>query len=235
MIAGGLVIALAIAFVSALPQSVSAEEVEQRLISVTGESKIEVKPDMATINFGVEVTAADAQTAQRENSLKMNAMIDALTKSGITKEDIQTSNFSLSPVYEWNGERMEKQVLVGYRCNNTVTVRVKALGTIGTVIDEATTAGATNVYGLTFGLQNPNAYRNTLLTNAVNDAKAKADVMASAAGYKVTGVQTMSDAYTSVTPLRESADFVKGMGVAAVPVEAGLVTLNASVRISYTF
>jgi uncharacterized protein YggE len=155
LIAGSLVVALAIALVSALPEKANAEEVKDRLISVTGEAKLEVKPDMATLNFGMENTAADAQTAQRENSLKMNAVIEALYRSGISKDDIQTSNFSLSPLYEWKGEKNEKQVLVGYRCNNTVTVRLKDISKVGAVIDSATTAGATNVSGITFGLQNP--------------------------------------------------------------------------------
>ena len=235
LIAGSLVIALAIAFVSVLPEKASAEDVKQRLISVTGEAKLEVKPDMATLSFGTENTAADAQTAQRENSLKMSAVIDALYASGISKDDIQTSNFNLSPVYEWQGEKTQKQVLVGYRCSNTVTVRLKDIGKVGLVIDSATTDGATNVYGITFGLQNPDAYRPTILAAAVNDAKAKADIMASAAGYKVTGVQTMSDGYTSVVPVRESASYMKSIADTSVPIEAGSVTITATVRIDYTF
>lgn len=236
LIAGSLVVALAIAFVSALPQPAEAEEVEKRLISVTGEAKIEVKPDMATMSFGVEVTAADAQTAQRENSAKMTAVIEVLTKNGVQRDDIQTSNFSLSPVYEWLGERGEKQTLVGYRCNNTVTVEVKDLSKIGTLIDAGTAAGANNVYGLTFGLQSPAAHRNALLTSAVNDARAKADILAAAAGYKVSGVQTISDPSTSVSPIRYSMDMVRGMEeAAAVPIEGGMVTLSATIRIDYTF
>ena len=235
LIAGGLVIALAIAFVSTLPQSASAEEAEQRLISVTGEAELQVKPDVATLNFGMENTAADAQTAQRENSLKMNAIIDALHASGISKDDIQTSNFNLSPVYEWQGEKTQQQVLVGYRCNNTVTVRLKDLSKVGSVIDAATTAGATNVHGISFGLQNPDAYRPTILSAAVNDAKAKADIMAKAAGYSVTGVQKMSDGYTTVESVRESVGYGKVMMDTSVPIEAGTVTIRASVRIDYTF
>ncbi len=235
----GLMIALAIVFVSVLPRSARAEDPQQRLISVTGEAKVEVRPDMATMTFGVETNAATAQEAQRENSLKMNAVIDALKASGISKDDIQTSNFNLSPVYEWKDDPARKsqtQTLVGYRCSNSVIVKLKDISKVGTTIDAATTAGATNVYGISFGLQNPDAYRPTVLAAAVNDARAKADIMAKAAGYSVTGVQKMSNGYTSVQPIRaEAGSMVKGLADMAVPIEAGTVTISATVSIDYTF
>jgi len=235
LVVAGLVIALAIAFVSGRPNTAAAEEIDHRLISVSGEAQLQVKPDQAIINIGIENTAADAQTAQRENSLKMNAIITAIYSSGISKDDVQTSNFNLSPIYEWQGEKTQKQVLVGYRCNNTVTVKVKDLAKVGSVIDAATTAGATNVYGITFGLQNPDAYRPVLLASAVNDAKAKADIMAKAAGYTVTGVYKMYDGYTTVSDVRESVYAGKAIMDVSVPIEIGSLTVNASVRIDYTF
>ncbi|MGE5579083.1 MAG: SIMPL domain-containing protein [Bacillota bacterium] len=234
-VAGSLVIVLALAFISALPEPASAEEVAQRLISVTGEAEVQVKPDMVTMNFGVENTASDAQTAQRQNSTAMNAVVEALYRQGISKDDVQTSSFRLSPVYEWQGERSEKQVLVGYRCSNTVVVRLKDLSKVGATIDAATSAGANNVYGISFGLQDPNAQRPTLLAAAVSDAKAKADIMARAAGYTITGVQRMSDGYTSVVEVQESLRSAKVMMDSSVPIEAGTLTVKATVQIDYTF
>ncbi len=235
LIVGSLVVALALAFVSVLPEPASAEEAPQRLISVTGEAEVQVKPDMVTMNFGVETTAADAQTAQRQNSQTMNAVIQALYGQGISKDDIQTSNFSIYPVYEWQGDRSEKQVLTGYCCNNTVVVKLKDLSKVGTAIDAATSAGATNVSGITFGLQNPNALRPTVLAAAVNDAKAKADIMAKAAGYTITGVHRMSDGYTSVVPVSDAYRSAKVMLDSAVPIESGSLTVRATVQIDYTF
>lgn len=236
LIAGSLAIALALAFISALPEPAAAEEVAQRLISVTGEAELQVKPDMATMRFGVENTAADARTAQRDNSAVMSKVIEAIYAQGISKDDVQTANFNLYPIYEWQGERSEKQVLVGYRCSNTVVVNLKDLSKIGIVIDAATSAGANNVYGISFGLQNPNAYRPTLLAAAVNDAKAKADIMAKAAGYTITGVQRMSDGYTTVVGIQESIrSSAKVMMDASVPIETGSLTVRATVQIDYTF
>lgn len=237
LVAGGLVVALVVAFALGNPKAVSAEETGQRLISVTGEARIEVKPDMATLNFGVENTAKTAQDAQRENALSMNAVIDALFGMGIAKEDIQTSNFGLYPVYEWEGDRPDTskvQVLTGYRCNNTVTVRLKDIGTVGAAIDKAVTAGATNVGGISFGLQNPNAHQTAMLTSAVKDAESKAQIMARAAGVTITGVYRISDGYTSVESVRSAAGYKLAMD-AAPSIEPGSVTVRATVRVDYSF
>lgn len=242
LIAGGLVVALAAALVSVTPKPVSAEDAVERLVSITGEATVEVKPDMATLSFGVENTATVAQDAQRENSLKMNAVIDALKASGISPDDIQTSAFSLVPVYEpAPAYRLESEkpgatpVLTGYRCNNTVVVKVRSLGTVGTIIDEAVTAGATNIGGITFGLQTPDQYKNDMLAAAVQNARVKAEIIARAAGVAITGIQRMSDGWASVETFAARAAYNNEMMQTAPSIQAGTVTVRASVRIDYTF
>ena len=235
LVAGCLAVVLAAAFAWGVPETAKAEDAPQKLISVTGEAKMEVKPDMATVSLGVENTAKAAQDAQRDNSLKMNAVIDALSGMGIAKEDIRTSSFSLYPLYEWQGEKPNAiQTLVGYRCNNTVTVRLKDVAKVGLTIDTAVTVGATNVGDISFGLQNTERNRNAMLTAAVKDAQSKADIMARAAGLTITGVYRMSDGYTSVEPVGRG---VYGYGdVSATPaIEPGSMTIRASVRIDFTF
>ena len=166
-----------------------AEEPQVRLISVTGEASMQVKPDMATISFGVETNAPTAGEAQRTNSSAMDAVIQALLGMSIPRDDIQTSNFSLYPVYEWQGDKPDaKQVLLGYRCNNTVVVKIRNIGRVGEAIDRATSAGATNIGGITFGLQDPEPLKKQLLSQAVTDARSKAETMARAAGVVIAGV-----------------------------------------------
>ena len=243
LIGGGLIVALAIAFLAALPEPVSAEDATTRLISVSGEASVEVKPDMATLSFGVENTAVAAQDAQRENSLKMNAVIDALKASGISLDDIQTSNFSLYPVYESEvissfGQYLPvpspKQVLTGYRCNNTVVVRLKDTSRVGSVIDATISAGATNIGGISFGIQNPEKYKNDMLAAAVQNAKSKGEIMARAAGVTITGLKAMYDGYATVE-IRGAESYQKMMMDMAPSIQAGSVTVRASVRIDLTF
>lgn len=240
LISGGLVIVLALAFVTAMPDRASAEDATQRLISVSGEATVSVKPDMATLSLGVETTATTAQEAQRQNSAKMSAVVAALKDTGIAADDIQTSNFSLYPVYESQYDKSSmdpnpKQVLVGYRCNNTVAAKIRVIARVGTVIDLAVAAGATNVSGISFDIQNPEQYKNEVLASAVKNAKSKAEIMAGAAGVTITGIKAISDGYSAVESVRD----VYGYGVKAMDssttIEPGSVTVRGSVRVDYTF
>ncbi len=231
-----IVACLALGAIAVLPERVQAEDqvTDPRLISVSGEATVAVKPDMVTVSFGVETNAATAKEAQQANTSKMNSVITALKSAGIRADDIQTSNFSLYPVYGWEGDRPGgTQILTGYRCNNTVTARVKVVSTTGTIIDAAINAGATNVGGISFGLQNPDPTKNEALALAVANARAKADVMAKAAGVTITGIYRISDGYAAVVGAMESA--ARMMKDAATPIESGTVTVNATVRMDFTF
>jgi len=237
LLAGSVLLVLALAIGSAIPNKALAEEPESlRLISVTGQAELQVKPDMATINFGVETQAKTAQEAQQSNASKMNAVINALVASGIAKNDIQTSNFSLYPVYEWQqGEKEGRQVLVGYRCNNTVVVRLKNIANIGPTIDAATGAGANSIGGISFGLLDPKPHENTLLAEAVKNAREKADIMAKAAGVNIISVYRISDGYTSVSSMDQGGWRAADAEAIKTPVEPGSLTVRATVRVDYSF
>lgn len=231
----GLLAAFALVFGSALPGKALAEEPSLRLISVTGEAEVQVKPDVAVMTFGVEITAGTAQDAQRQNAEKMSAVVNSLLANGIGSSDIQTSNFRLNPVYEWVDEKpVGKQVLVGYRCTNQVSVRVKNLAKIGQVLDAAIAAGANTVGGISFSLLNPENVKNEMLAEAVKNAKAKAEIMAGAAGVTITGINRIADGYASVqdvVAVKAMYDEARG----STPIESGTVTVRASVRVDYTF
>lgn len=222
------------------PRRALAEEQGMKLISVTGEAQLHVQPDMATVTLGVEASSQTAQQAVNLNSQKMQTVIDALLSMGIQRGDISTSNFSLHPEYElqnekpYSGEKPAKQVLVGYRCQNMVAVKVRDITRVGPVIDAAVAAGATNVNGISFGLQDPDQYKDRLLAEAVRNARNKASVMADAAGVAIIGVYRMSDGWVSVEPVR-AAEAMKVMYDYGVPIEGGTVTVRASVRVDFTF
>ncbi|MBE3519166.1 MAG: SIMPL domain-containing protein [Firmicutes bacterium] len=229
----GLIVALGLSG-AGVSTKVHAEESQPRLISVTGEASMQVKPDMATVSFGVETNAPTAAEAQQTNSRAMDAVVRALLAVGIAREDIQTSNFSLYPVYEWRGEKPEqKQVLVGYRCNNTVVAKIRDIARIGEAIDRAVAAGATNIGGISFGLQDPEPLKTQLLAQAVIDARSKAETMAKAAGVTITGVYRISGGWASVEEGR--GRLLAGVEGTFTPVEPGLVTIRASVQADFTF
>lgn len=226
-----------VAFLIADAQVALAQESVQRVISVTGQAEIYVKPDVATVSFGVETNGATAREAQQLNAAAMKKVIDALQAQGIAKEDIQTSNFSLYPVYETQpvADRLYgRQVLSGYRCNNTVNVRIKDIGNVGSIIDAAISAGATNVNNIAFGVLDSKKYEDEMLAQAVVNARHKAEIIARAAGVNISGILKISDGYVSVSTLR-AAYKLADRAPESSPIEPGEVSIVGTVRVEFTF
>ena len=104
-------------------------------ITVTGEGRIEAAPDMATISLGVAAEAASARAAMDQASSAAAALLARLEEAGIAARDVQTSGLTLSPVWDY-GNSGENRI-TGYAASNTVTVRVRALDSLGGVLDQA--------------------------------------------------------------------------------------------------
>ncbi len=168
-------------------------------ISVSGSGIIEVEPNQATVYLGVETQSENVTEALEENSLKMEVVIEAMEKLGISKDSIETSYFNIYPVidYETKGEE-----IVGYRVNNEITVELTDLGEIGEVIEEAINAGANKVRRIEFGLteDKEKALRNEAIKEACEDAKSKADAIASGFGLAIIKVSAIRESGVYVEP-----------------------------------
>ena len=154
-------------------------------IWVSGEGTVSVGPDLATLDFDVEVNAPGVSEANSQAPTAMDAIIDVLKNRGVQDEDIQTSRFSIQPRYtyveeEMDGVRTGKDVPTGYRIINNVTVKLRDLDAIGAVIDEVTTAGGdvVRINHINFTLEDPKPKMAKLREVAVADAKAKAEHLA---------------------------------------------------------
>ena len=201
------------------------------VISVSGQGRADVAPDMAVVNIGIVTTGKTAQLAQAENARVASDVTAALGQLGIFSKDIQT-HYTMSPVYEKGDYRKA----VGYRANNTVTVTVNDVAKAGQVIDAALSSGATDVNGLSFGLKDAKSVRNTALQMAVQDARSKADAIAAALGVKIVGIQNVKEdggnfARYEVANARLAK--LDGAAMADTPVSAGTVEVNADVYIDF--
>ena len=181
--------------------------------NLSGHGEARVAPDMATINMGVTTTAATAAGAMQANSAQMNAAMAALRKAGIAQKDIQTSGLNLNAQYAYEQNMPPK--LTGYQASNQVTVTVHDLARLGQAVDAVVAAGANQVNGISFGLNDPTAAENAARLDAVRALKAKADLYSAATGYKVVRLVSLSEGggYTPQPPMpmyamakRESAD-----------------------------
>lgn len=211
-----------------------AAETPPATISVTGEGRIEAAPDMATVSLGVQTDADTAATAMAENSERLAAVIERLKAAGIEPRDIQTSGLSLGPRYDYSQQDGTAPKLVGYSASNMVTVRVRALDTVGGVLDGVVADGANTLNGLSFGLAEDRPLMDEARREAVADAAAKAALYAEAAGVKLGRVITIAEAGGYAPPMPMPMAMEAGFAKAAdVPVAPGELTVSASVSMVY--
>lgn len=226
--------ALMIWGVLAVPMAAGAETAAQTaapgVITVTGEGVVEGAPDLAVLTLGVTTQAATAAAALAANSEGLAAVLARLSASGIEARDMQTSNLSLNP--NWTGYDQGAPKLVDYTATNQVTVRVRDLASLGVVLDAAVTDGANTLNGLMFGLSDPRPAMDTARKAAVTDARARAELLAGAAGVTLGRVLSISEGGAMTQP----GPMFKSMGAAdamAVPVASGEVATSASVTVVF--
>jgi uncharacterized protein len=221
-----LILSTALALPFAAPAL--AESDMARTITVTGTGTVEAAPDMATLMIGVTTQGATAAEALAANTSATEAVIARLTASGIAGRDMQTSNLSINP--NWTGYDSSTPTISGYVASNMLTVRVRALDTTGAVLDAAVADGANTLNGLTFGLADPEPAYNEARKEAVADARAKAELLAEAAGVTLGKVLSIADggAMTDPAPMYREA-----VSAAPVPVVGGELGLVANLSIVY--
>lgn len=216
----------------ALVATLMAAPVFAGQVVVTGLGTVEMTPDMATINVGVRTDAANASQALENNSVATGEMLTLLSELGIEQRDIQTSNLSLSPVWDNRGSDADSRPhIVAYRVSNNVTVTVRSLGDLGAILDDIVRNGANEFYGLTFGLQNPAPVLDEARVKAIQDAQYKASLYATAAGVELGDILSISEPGASAPEPIVRAEFAAR--AVAVPVAAGEIGTSAQVTIVY--
>jgi uncharacterized protein len=218
------------------PTGEAAEIVPMLSVSGTGEAR--VAPDEATVRLGVVAQAPTARAAQEQVNRTANAALEAIRKLGIKAEDIQTSGLSLSPLYSQGRPGAEEQAprINGYQANNAVTIRIEDLTKVGPVIDAGLGAGANNLEGVVFGLRNDEAARAAALTDAVREARAKAEALAQALKVQLAGILEVSEGGVSVYPPpypKVGRVAMAEFSQTDTPVSAGQVGVEATVTIRY--
>jgi hypothetical protein len=222
---------------AALSAPVGAQEAAPKVV-VRGESEVEVAPDIAQLQLGVQAQAEEASDAQRLVSEAARRVLDALAEEGVAERDVRTSGINLYPVYDHRPRPQEEQEgprVVGYQASNSVSVRLNDLAKVGTVIDRAIAAGATNVDSLQLTVRDESAARQEALRGAVADAAGKASAIAAALGSELGAVIEVQEGGASVTPmfLEAGASMLRSQAAVTTPVAAGTVTVRAQVTVAY--
>lgn len=228
-----------LALCTALASPVLAADDQPGTISIEGRGEVIAAPDTAYITSGVTTQGATAREALDANTAAMGELIATLKAAGIEAKDIQTSGFSVSPNYVYsdardaNGYTLPPKI-VGYQVSNTVSVRVRDLPALGSVLDKAVTVGANTISGVSFSVADPSNLYDEARKAAFANARAKAELYAGAAGVELDAIRSISETqgfdqpqpYLMGAMAREAAS-------APVPVEAGELTFSINVSVTW--
>jgi uncharacterized protein len=203
-------------------------------ITVATHEEAHVTPDRATIQISVQTTAPTANAAAAENAAKQAAVIRALRALGLGDDQISTTNYNIYP--EQRYEPNKEPTVVGYNVTNTLSVEVRKLSQIGSVIDATVAKGANMVTSLQFFASNTEDARRTIIASAVQKARLDAEAAARAAGGTVGELLEISiGAYSPPSPrpmLRVSAAMADQ---AQTPINPGEQTLSVDVNTRWQF
>lgn len=205
-----------------------------RTIRVRGHAEREVTPDMATISIGVTTRAPQATDALDANSAAIAKVIAAAKQSGIEAKDIGTSAINVSEDVRSrrDGSGTVTDERIGFVVMNTVAVRVRELGKLGTLLNQFVNDGANRINGLSFDKSDRDMIDAELRIAAVSDARATAARLAEAAGAKLGPVTSVT--YPPRSGFQPMEYGAMRAAKAAVPVEAGALTLTSEVETTWS-
>lgn len=219
-----------------IPQGVEAytngpEMAKATILNITGEAERQIPPDYAFLSLGIETHGATAVEAKSKSDAIMSTLISQVKNQGILKSDIQTTNFSISPesYYDNNNQRKSS----GYSVNNTITIKIKDLSQVSRIIDISTQGGASNIHSLSFRSDKTDSLDDSLTTEAIRDARHKADVIASALGMTIDGVENVQTSDASTRNANYDGMMLRAVAMTSTPVETGSLIVHKSVSIAY--
>lgn len=178
-------------------------------IAVSGTGKILATPNIATFSVTIRKDALKQVDAQKLATVNSNTVITYLKEKGVTDKDIQTTNYSINPRYEYSrsncGTRYcppsGKRTLIGYEVTQTLRVKVRDINTAGTILAGVGTLGVNNVGGLVFENDNKTTLQAQARRKAITDAKQKAQVLAKDLGVSLVRVVSFNESNYNGGPI----------------------------------
>jgi uncharacterized protein len=228
-VAGAVTVA-ALTFGARPPVAAAADDLRST-ISVVGDGRLLIQPDVALASFGVDAAGQTLADAQVQASTRMQAVIDTLTGLGISRDDIRTNRLSAHPVYD----PKDNSVIQGYRAANSVQVKLRQLDQVGAIVDAVTAAGANRVDGLSFAVENLEEPKGQARGLAMQNARTKADQLAGLAGMRIVGIKSIEESDPSAPPVRPQPAAARTDAYAAAPppVEPGTQEVRTLVTVTY--
>ena len=232
-------IAIPLVALAAIPAGASAAEVQIAaqgpVVELTVMEQVEADPDLVTVGAGVTTNAPTAVEALRLNSVEMRKVIDRLKALGVAERDIQTSGINLNPRYDFD-QRQQRQIFQGYQAMNRVSVKLRNIDETGRVLDALVVAGATDLDGPRFSLEDDVAAKAEARSRAMERARMQSLEYARLAGYSGLRLLEVNETISGRGEPPMPMGRVVTMDVsekASAPVQPGRVATAVNVTVKY--
>lgn len=204
-------------------------------VSFSGEGKVVANPDVAKVNLSIVTDALTSKAAQDDNSKKSKAVTDYLQKQGLGNKDIKTTGYNIYPQYKYP-QYGGQPIIIGYQVNQSMEVKIRDLDKASNILDGVVSAGANQVNGLSFEIDNPEGLKTEARKKAIEDAKKKADELEGEVGIRLGKIVNFSE-NTGGYPIPvyfEAKDARGGMGGGEGPaIPVGENEISVSVTLTY--
>ena len=207
-----------------------ADEPGKRTLTLSATGEVLSAPDKVDITTGVTSEGQSARAALTKNTEAMTKVVKGLKAAGVAAKDIQTTNFSVSPIYEKKSQGYAS-FITGYRVTNQVHITVHDTKKLGEILDKVVSLGANRINAINFGVSDPEPLKDEARKQAVANATANAKLYAEAAGIELGPVLTIAEESGVVAPRFEAG--APMARASAVPIEAGTTTTQVRVRMSW--
>lgn len=211
-----------------------------REITVSGEGKVYIKPDVAMISFGITSEATKSQDAVNQNNQKMNAVIQSIKDLGVQDKDIKTTVYNLYPIYSYQRPEplyypLGDSKVTGYRLEQQVEVKIRNFDKINETIDKATSSGANTVGSLQFTVDDTEKVRSQARVKAIEQAKEKAKTLTRETGLRIDKLINVYEGYYGPVPYGGDYAGAALKEDSSVPprIEPGQTEVNVNVTLTY--
>lgn len=208
-----------------------------REITFDGEGKVYAKPDLAIVQLGVSSEATTSESVVKDNNNKMNAITAAIKVLGVADADIQTTNYNLSPKYNYTDSK--GSFIDGYTLEQDIQIKIRDFDKISDVIQKATSLGANTINQLQFTIDNPDKLKAQATDIAISNAKEKAANIANTSGLKLGRLVNVYEGggVITPTPIYSTAEKSTGMGggsdITAPNIQTGQQEITVDMSLTY--
>jgi uncharacterized protein YggE len=206
----------------------------ERQIVVSGYGEAYGEPDMATLQIGYNTQDAELPSAVDRSNTTVQAIRDAILAKGVDSSDLQTSNYNVWIEQRYDPQTGQPTGEIYYHVDSTLTITVRNIADLSAILQAGLTAGANNIYGISFSVDDPTALQAEARAKAAEDAQGRAAQIAQQMGVVLGSPISISESWSGSGGMRQAEAGV-AMGGGGPPISTGLLSVSVTLNVTYSF